>query len=160
AAVRAAGLGSPALVLVGEAVGLRRPQPERAGPARAREPLPGMILMSHGSPLAVWQRGMRKLASELARPGQFSRAAFLPPVRPGLGEAVAAAAAAGVRRLAVVPYFLAPGLHVSRDLPQLVAAARRRFPKLRIALAPCLDGHPALRTAVLARAAEAFGPES
>lgn len=116
--------------------------------------------MAHGSPLADWQRGVDQLARDLAQPGQFSRAAYLPPVQPSLGEAVAAAAAAGVRQLAVVPYFLAPGLHVSRDLPALVAAARRRYPRMRIALADCLDGHPALRTAVLARAGEALAVDS
>jgi len=154
AAVRRAELRSPAVLIVGAVA--KPPRAAAVRPPRAAPELPGLILMAHGSPLPDWQRGVHELARQLAQPGQFCSAAFLPPVAPGLGEVVEAAAAAGVRRLAVVPYFLAPGLHVRRDLPALVEAERRRFPKLELALASCLEGHPALRTAVLSRAAEAM----
>jgi len=157
AKVRRAAMQSPALVIVGAVAGL--PARWRRSTARSSPPrkstLPGLILMAHGSPLPGWQTGVDQLARSLAAPGQFSRAAYLPPVRPSLSEVVRAAAAAGVRRLAVVPYFLAPGLHVTHDLPELVAAERRRYPRIEMTLAPCLEGHPALRTAVLARAGEA-----
>jgi len=155
AAVRRAALRSPAVLLVG-AVAQPAQQASPRGRARPAPPLPGLILMAHGSPLSGWQRGVHVLARQLAQPGQFCRAAFLPPVAPGLGEVVEAAATAGVRRLVVVPYFLAAGLHVQRDLPALVETEQRRFPKLKLALAACLEGHPALRTAVLSRAAEAM----
>jgi uroporphyrin-III C-methyltransferase len=157
AKVRRAAMQSPALVIVGAVAGLParwRRSGARSSPATTTA-LPGLILMAHGSPLPGWQTGVDQLARSLAAPGQFSRAAYLPPVRPSLSEVVGAAAAAGVRRLAVVPYFLAPGLHVTRDLPELVAAERQRHPGIEMALAPCLEGHPALRTAVLARAGEA-----
>ncbi|MGH9465804.1 MAG: uroporphyrinogen-III C-methyltransferase [Terriglobales bacterium] len=153
AAAAAARVESPALVIVG-AVAVPRRQYRQSFSAPA--PAPGLILMAHGSPLPGGQLGVERLARELAAPGQFTRAAFLPPVRPSLGEAVTAAYENGVRTLAVVPYFLAPGRHVACDLPELVAAERRRYPGLHIELGECLEGHPALRTAVLARAQEAL----
>lgn len=157
AKVQRAGVQSPALVIVGAVAGLPARWRRSGGTVETGSPtpLPGLILMAHGSPLPGWQTGVDQLARSLAAPGQFSRAAYLAPVQPGLSEVVEAAAAAGARRLAVVPYFLAPGLHVTRDLPKLVAAERRRHPRIQIALASCLEGHPALRTAVLARADEA-----
>lgn len=159
ARAREAGIAPPALLLVGDLIAWRRrlDAAPACGPVLAAAPAPdGIILITHGSPRLEWQHGVHQLARELAQPGQFSRAAFLPPGRPGLDDVVRTAAANGVHRLAVVPYFLAPGLPVRRDLPALVAAARRHFPKLQLELAACLDGHPALRTAVLARAAEAW----
>lgn len=160
AKVQRAAMQSPALVIVGVVAGLparwHRAQTRSSHAQRpTKTSLPGLILMAHGSPLPGWQQGVDQLARSLAAPGQFSRAAYLPPVQPSLAEVVRAAARAGVRRLAVVPYFLAPGLHVTRDLPQLVENERQRHPRLEIALTPCLEGHPALRTAVLARASEA-----
>jgi uroporphyrin-III C-methyltransferase len=147
--VRAAHVASPALLVVGNVAKIPALRPHLAVvPA----PAPGLILMAHGSPLAAWQRGVHKLARELG-----GRAAFLPPVSPSLGDAVAAAVGGGERRLVVVPYFLAPGLHVTRDIPQLIEAVRARFPKVSITLAACLEGHAALRTAVLARLAETAG---
>lgn len=160
--VRRAAVQSPALIVVGDVVAWsRRLRPRSAPPARRRAaaaspPLPAIVLLAHGSPRAAWQRGVERVARQLALPGQFTGACYLPPVQPGLGDVVAAAVAAGARRLVVVPYFLAAGLHVTRDLPALVAAQRICWPRLRIDVAPCLDGHPALRTAVLARVDEAL----
>src|SRR6185437_13507937 len=130
-------------------------------PARSRrhqpsQPGPGLILMAHGSPLQAWQRDVNALARSLGQPSEFSRASYLPPAAPSLEARVAEAVRAGVRRAVVVPYFLAPGLHVRRDIPALVAAAQRRFPRCKLVLADCLAGHAALRTAVLARAEAAL----
>jgi uroporphyrin-III C-methyltransferase len=154
---RRAGCAAPAMILVGGVVraAAHAPAPLRRSPPRPAPP-PGIGVMAHGSSLPGWQRSVDDLARALARGGRFVRPAFLPPVEPGLDAAVAAADAAGVHRLAVVPYFLAAGVHVQRDLPQLIAAARRRFPRCHLQLSPCLEGHPALLTAVLARADDAF----
>lgn len=146
-------LQSPALLIAGAVAAPRKP----TRPRRVRRELPpGLILMAHGSPLPGWQQGVVQLAQELAAPGQFTHAAFLPPAAPTLADAVQAAREQRVRHLVVVPYFLAPGLHLQRDLPALIAAERHRDPRLRITVAACLQGHPALRTAVLARAEEAL----
>lgn len=154
ARARAAALTSPALVVVGEAVGLRLRLSGGAPEAAPGAPPPGLILMAHGSPLASWHESVERLCAGLAVGGRFVRSAYLPPATPQLADTVAQAAAAGLEHVVIVPYFLAEGLHVTRDIPDLVAAARARFPQLRLDLAASLDGHPALRTAILARAAE------
>ncbi|HWG36743.1 MAG TPA: uroporphyrinogen-III C-methyltransferase [Terriglobales bacterium] len=150
-------LPAPVLILVGNAV---RPRKLRLAAKPQKAVKTGLILMAHGSPLKAWQHDINALARTLAQPGEFSRAAFLVPVTPSLEAVVAEANRAGVRRAVVVPYFLAPGLHVSRDIPALVAAAQRRYPSCRLLLADCLAGHPALRTAVLSRAAAALAVQA
>lgn len=155
ARVRRAGLRSPALIVVGDVVACRerwRAAPAAAPPPAAGPAPGGIILLAHGSPVPAWHASVERLCAELAAGSRFVRAAYLPPARPSLLEAVAAAAAAGQPRAAVVPYFLAAGLHVTRDIPALVAEAQARFPNVALVLAPSLDGHPALRTAVLSRA--------
>ncbi|HXR96554.1 MAG TPA: uroporphyrinogen-III C-methyltransferase [Terriglobales bacterium] len=144
--VRNARITSPALLVVGAVARAHKVRPQLTV---VPPPPSGLILMAHGSPLPAWQRGVHKLARELG-----GRAAFLPPVAPSLGDAIAEAVACGDRRLIVVPYFLAPGLHVTRDIPDLIEAERARFPEVSITLSACLEGHAALRTAVLARLAE------
>ncbi len=158
ARVRRAGLRSPALIVVGDVVACReRWRAAPAAPPTAAGSAPGgIILLAHGSPVPAGHASVERLCAELAAGGRFVRAAYLPPARPSLLEAVAAAAAAGQPRAAVVPYFLAAGLHVARDIPALVAEAQARFPGVALALAPSLDGHPALRTAVLSRAERAL----
>lgn len=159
AQVRQAELRSPAMILAGAVVGWRRRL--ESGPVRTlsslapEPPPPALILLAHGSPLPGWQHEVNALADSLAVSGQFAGAAYLPPVQPSLTATVARAAAAGAGRVVVIPYFLAAGLHVTRDLPKLVEMARDAFPQLEIRLAECLQGHPALRAAILARATEA-----
>ena len=158
ARTEAAGMRTPALIVIGDVVRLRtefRPELKlaEAGP---QAPLPGIILMAHGSSLHTWHESVDRLVSELAVAGQFSQAAYLEPARPTFAEVVEQAVAAGVEEIAVVPYFLAQGTHVVNDIPELIQAARARYPHLRIEISFCLEGHPALRTAVLSRAGEAL----
>lgn len=153
ARVTAAGLPTPALAVVGDVVAwAEAAEMAAAEPALAdnEKAAPGIVVLAHGSPLAAWHASVERLVASLG--ASWARAAYLPPAQPGLAEVAKEAAAAGQDRLTVVPYFLADGLHVTRDIPALVEAARQQCPGLVIQLADSLEGHPALRTAVWARA--------
>lgn len=165
ARLAAANLPNPALIVVGDVAafgaaerdGAARHSAEApAAPALAAAADSGLVVLAHGSSLPQWHASVQRLVATLAPgAGGWARAAYLPPAAPALAAVAEEAAGAGLRRLVVVPYFLADGLHVTRDIPALVDAARRRHPALDIRLTASLEGHPALRTAVYARAAEA-----
>lgn len=93
-----------------------------------------IVLFAHGSRDPEWAGPFRTLKAlvEARRPGARVELAFLEQMRPTLDEAIDAAAAGQVRRVLVVPLFLAPGGHTKRDVPALVAAARARHPALQI----------------------------
>ncbi len=80
---------------------------------------------------------MRRIReAALARPGAPRvELAFLEFMSPTLPEAIAALAAEGARRVAVVPIFLAQGGHLKRDLPVLLEEARAAHPGCEITLA-------------------------
>src|SRR5262249_39018389 len=82
-------------------------------------------------------------------------AAYLELARPLLAEGLDVAAA-GARRVVVVPLFLFAAGHVKVDLPLAAAEARRRFPGTDFVVAPCLRGHSALGSLGYERAAEAL----
>ena len=54
-------------------------------------------------------------------------AAFLEGGEPNLNGAARELAARGATRVLVIPYFLTLGLHLQRDLPKLIAQARRKI---------------------------------
>lgn len=116
----------------------------------------GLILFAHGSSVADANQAFFTLAEAVARRSghSFVQPAFLELAQPDLTAAVRAAAAAGIERVVVVPCFLALGIHLKRDLPKLVAAARQASPGIEIAIAEPFDGHPLLTELVLARARE------
>jgi sirohydrochlorin ferrochelatase len=110
------------------------------------------ILFAHGSSIASANDAVRAVAKSL--PG--TEAAFLEQGRPSLEEAVAALAAQGAVRIAVIPYFLTLGLHMQRDLPRIISGLAGIYPGVEIRVTPPLDGHPALAAIVRDRAAQAF----
>jgi sirohydrochlorin ferrochelatase len=69
------------------------------------------------------------------------------------------AAAAGLERLIVIPYFLTVGLHLRRDLPKLVAAAKEKQPNMEIAVGQSLEGHPLMPSMILDRVREVLQGE-
>ncbi|WP_026224650.1 sirohydrochlorin chelatase [Methyloversatilis thermotolerans] len=96
-----------------------------------------LILFGHGSRDPEWARPLREVAARIAaRPGSPRvELAFLEFLEPGLEPACAALAEAGVRRIVVVPMFIAQSGHVRRDLPEQIEAVRRRHPHLLVELA-------------------------
>jgi sirohydrochlorin ferrochelatase len=122
----------------------------------------GYIVFAHGSSVESANEAVRSVARELARRGQFELvvAAFLEGGQPDLSAAARELAARGATRVLVVPYFLTLGVHLQRDLPELIAQARRINPGIEIGATPPLDGHPAMVDALLdrARADPACGP--
>jgi sirohydrochlorin cobaltochelatase len=100
----------------------------------------GIVLFAHGSREPGWAEPFEKISRELERrcPGVPVEVAYLELMKPSLDEAIASLAAAGARRVRVVPAFLGAGGHVKDDLPKLAAAARARHPAVEIVLEKAL----------------------
>lgn len=122
----------------------------------------GLVVFAHGSRAPGANEAVRALAAAAARAAGLERseAAFLAPHRPSLEDVVAGFAADGVTRVLVVPYFVMSGLHLTEDLPQIVAALSRQHPGVEIRLAGSLESHPGIADIVrdLARQALATWP--
>jgi len=114
----------------------------------------GIAIFAHGSAIESANESVRLVSQQFARSGGFSlvEPAFLELGQPDLAGAVSKLAGAGARRVIVIPYFLTLGKHLQRDLPRLVSEVAAQHPGLEIAVAPPLDGHPALISALIDRA--------
>ncbi|HLY59409.1 MAG TPA: CbiX/SirB N-terminal domain-containing protein [Terriglobia bacterium] len=119
----------------------------------------GIILFGHGSKVEAANQGVRDLARRVQEAGPFHhvRAAFLELAQPDLNAAVAEAAEAGLQRVVVIPYFLTEGIHLRRDLPNLIAPLKQRFPRLAIDVGQSLEGHPLMASIILGRVQEVMG---
>jgi sirohydrochlorin ferrochelatase len=118
----------------------------------------GIILFAHGSNVEEANRGVHELAGRVAAAGPYRhvRAAFLELGQPDLSAAVREAVQAELSRVIVVPYFLNLGVHLQRDLPRLIAAAKRTFPDFEIEVGQPLEGHPLMPSLILDRVREAL----
>ena len=116
----------------------------------------GVIVFAHGSRVESANEAVRTVAADLAHrtANPDVIAAFLELGEPSLQGAADRLAAAGVTRIVVLPYFLTLGLHMERDLPGLVDQIAQSHPGVDVAVAPPLDGHPALAQILADRLSE------
>ena len=125
-------------------------------------PVTAIVIFAHGSSIESANDAVRRVAQRvaetLARGGEFDlvETAFLEQGRPDLAEAVAAVVARGVAHIIVVPYFLTLGIHLQRDLPEIVRKLSSIHSGVEIRVAPPLDGHPVLGEILIERAREAL----
>lgn len=117
-----------------------------------------IIVFAHGSSVESANDAVRAVTREVARQGAFAltETAFLEMAKPDLVAAVEHVVSQGADRIVVVPYFLTLGIHLRRDLPNIVAGILERYPGLAIQVTDPLDGHPSLRQIVLERAQKAL----
>ncbi len=113
----------------------------------------GIIVFAHGSRLEPANEAVRAVARQLAAAGRCEavEAAFLELGEPSLEGAVEALVARGVHDILVVPYFLTLGIHLERDLPNIISRIAGRFEHIKMRAAAPLDGHPALVEVLLER---------
>jgi sirohydrochlorin ferrochelatase len=119
----------------------------------------GIVLFGHGSRVEDANQGVRDLARQVQDAGPYHhvRAAFLELAQPDLNAAIAEAAAAGLQRVIVIPYFLTVGTHLRRDLPNLIAPLKQKFPRLAIEVGQSLESHPLMASIILGRVQEVIG---
>ncbi|NLC71838.1 MAG: sirohydrochlorin cobaltochelatase [Desulfuromonadaceae bacterium] len=105
-----------------------------------RPPTEFLIILAHGSRLDEANRAVLLLAAEVRRKTAIPHveAAFLEKGAPSLAEAIDRCALKGAGRILIFPHFLAPGIHLRRDLPGQIAEARRRYPDIPIRVTPAL----------------------
>lgn len=126
---------------------------------KAAAPWRAILLVDHGSRSPAANRVVAALARKLQRrlPGAIVRFAHMELAPPAIADAVDACVAAGAREIVVHPYFLAPGLHSSRDVPALARAAARRHSGVRVRVTAPLGGHDLLVEIVLDRVRQEAG---
>ena len=112
-----------------------------------------MLVVAHGSRNAAANQEIEHLARRVQDlcNGEFAAVvpAFLEFAEPGIQQGVARCIGLGASEIVVVPYFLAAGNHVKRDIPGEIACARAGHPDISIELAPYVGGSDAMAELVL-----------
>ena len=110
-----------------------------------------LLVIDHGSRRPDAHSHLEALCERIRAeaPGLQVALAHLEIAEPGIEQAIDALVAQGVERIAVHPLFLAPGNHLSRDIPEALDAARRRHPSLELRQLPALGEHPDLASLIL-----------
>jgi len=111
----------------------------------------GIVLIAHGSRRPEENDELFRLAEAVRarRPGADVAAAFLELAEPTIPHAVAECVSRGAQRVLLFPYFLSPGMHVTRDLESHRTQLAAEHPHVEFRLAPPLGAHPEIVRIVL-----------
>ncbi len=114
----------------------------------------GTILFGHGARNAEYVKPFYRIREVvLARePATEVEIGFLELTQPPLEAAIESLIGRGVTHIVVVPIFFAPGRHVLKDLPELVASALDRHPDIEIEVAACVGEVPGVIDAMASHA--------
>jgi len=116
----------------------------------------GVLLFAHGARDPRWAEPFDAVAAKLRAhdPAVQVRLAFLEFMTPDLLTAGRELAAAGCRRVDVVPLFLGAGGHVRKDIPDLLARLRAEAVHVDWRLAPAIGELEPVIDAMAAAAAQ------
>jgi len=93
-----------------------------------------LLLIAHGSRRAESNEEIKRLADKVRdlSGSEFNQvqSAFLELAEPSIERAIDDLVAAGETHILCVPYFLARGAHVASDIPEALAAAKDKHPKV------------------------------
>lgn len=110
-----------------------------------------VIIVGHGSRSQSADEILKPIAAAVKRNGGFAIAeyAYLQHVQPGIEEALTQCIRKGAEKIVVVPFFMHPGSHVTRDIPHLIEKTRKQYPAVEIRLTKYVGSHPAMTDIVL-----------
>jgi sirohydrochlorin ferrochelatase len=117
-----------------------------------------ILLMAHGSRIPEANDAVREIAALVRKMTGFDivEVSFREQHTPNIQQGIDACVAQGAERVILMPYFLFMGAHVQEDLPEEMAQARQRYPRVEFAMGRHLGVHRKLAELVVERIAEAL----
>ncbi|MGB9803536.1 MAG: sirohydrochlorin chelatase [Desulfofundulus sp.] len=117
----------------------------------------GVILLAHGSRLPEARETLHFLKELVTRESSYDlvEGASLQFNQPDLPAALANMAARGIKKVVVVPLFLAEGVHMKKDIPEILAREKTRYPDMDIVMTSHIGTHRKLAEIVMERIREA-----
>ena len=109
-----------------------------------------LILFAHGSRDPKWAKPFKAIQHLIRAqvPDALVELAFLELMQPGIQECLSSLVNQGVKRVSVVPIFLAAGRHLREDLPALIAPIQQQFPDLVINVSAPIGEIPEFQAAI------------
>lgn len=109
-----------------------------------------LVLFAHGSRDPNWAEPFKAIQALIRAkaPDTPVELAFLELMQPGIQQCLIDLANRSVKRISIVPIFLAAGRHLREDLPALIAPIQKQFPDLVINVTAPIGDIPEFQAAI------------
>ena len=103
-----------------------------------------VIILGHGSRSKGADETVKRAVVEVKKIGGYEivEHAFLQYVRPTPLEALETCVRQQAEKIVIVPFFIQPGVHVSRDIQEIAEEAKKQYSNIDIVVTDCVGAHP------------------
>jgi sirohydrochlorin ferrochelatase len=104
------------------------------------KPMKSVLIVAHGSRATETEQMFEQVVSQVRDllPDQMITSTFMQLSENTLDKMLVQLAQSGVTEIRIVPYFLFNGIHIQEDIPETMADFTRRYPDIKLSLAPTL----------------------
>lgn len=105
-----------------------------------------LLLIAHGSNRQFSNNEIRTLTDRLRNKIRshfdYIACVFLEISEPSIADGIRQCAAAGIKEIVLLPYFLSAGKHIAEDIPAIVEAQRKHYPQIDMRICDYLGKRP------------------
>ena len=110
-----------------------------------------VIILGHGSRSGGADDAIQRIVTEVKKVGGYEivEHAFLQHVPPPPQKALENCIRQHAEKIVIVPFFMQPGAHVTKDIPAFVEKAKKQHPNIEIMVTDFAGSHPLMTEIVL-----------
>ncbi|HCH22663.1 MAG TPA: cobalamin biosynthesis protein CbiX [Oceanospirillaceae bacterium] len=117
-----------------------------------------LLIVAHGSKSNLANRTVQQLAKKVALhlPVSVDKVSvgFLEFSQPSIQSLIENSFLECTQNLLILPYFLSNGMHVTKDIPNIIQTAERKWPSMRITLLPHIGAMEEMSNLIAKRCVE------
>jgi len=116
-----------------------------------------LVVLGHGSRSEEAVQVFKMIVAEIEKKSSFDivKGAHMELAEPQLDDTVESLVENGMNMIIIAPYFLYEGMHIKKDIPEMIEHLSEKYPHVDIRLARPIGFEPVLADIVLKRADEA-----
>ncbi len=116
----------------------------------------GLLVVGHGSRSADAVAVFRQIVDEIRNKSRFGivMGAHMELAEPGINETVKILADQNVNEIIIAPYFLYEGIHLKKDIPEIISQLASEYPDIEFRMAKPIGFEPLMADIILKRVSE------
>ncbi len=110
-----------------------------------------VIILFHGSKTEGSKRAVKRIIADVRKRGDydFVSEAYLQYGSPKVSDAIDNCVKQHAKDIVIVPFFMQPGAHVTRDIPTFIQGVKKKHPDIEIRVADFVGVHTLMTDIVL-----------
>lgn len=110
-----------------------------------------VIILFHGSRAEGSERAVKRIIADVRKRGEYDIVceAYLQYGSPRISDTIDNCVRQHAENIVIVPFFMQPGAHVTRDIPAFIQTIKKKHSEIKIMMADFVGAHPLMTDIVM-----------